>query len=132
MTPTIPMRDPYADEDGCEPEDEPVSVLTPGGKPRLVGDQCSTCLGRPGNLMMLRPGRVKQMVRGGIEGGGIICHQTLPGSEHYGYGAPALCRWWFDTYGHLCNLMRVWSRLGGFTEVYPTPAEETADGRSQG
>lgn len=59
-------------------------------------ERCSTCIYRPGNLMQLRPGRVASMQReadgAGLDGGSIICHQTLGGAE-------AVCRGYFD-HGH--------------------------------
>jgi len=94
------------------------------GKPRLLSEQCSTCVGRPGNLMHLRPGRLKSLIRDNTgQSMGLTCHQTL------GYGASpeygeALCRWFYDTYGHLTNGIRVMERIGGFTEVDPPSKED--------
>lgn len=103
------------------------TILGPDGKPRLLSEQCSTCIGRPGNPMDLRPGRVRQMVREAVNGGGIACHQTLSYGGHPDFGGAALCRWFYDTYGHLCNLVRIYGRLGGFTEVDPPQDEEESD-----
>lgn len=96
------------------------SILGPDGKPQVLSSQCSTCIGRPGNKMDLRSGRVRQMIRDatGPDGGGIPCHQTLSYGGH-GWEHPAACRWFYDHYGHLCNLYRVYDRIGGFTEVDP-------------
>jgi len=102
------------------------TILGTDGKPRVLSRQCSTCIGRPGNPMQLRPGRVKDMVEGGVNGGGIICHQTLSYGDHPEFGGAA-CRWFYDHYGHLCNLYRIYGRLGGFTEVDPPGDEEEAD-----
>lgn len=93
------------------------SILGPDGIPRVLSEQCSTCIGRPGNPMKLRPGRVREMVREGVNGGGITCHQTLSYGRHPELGGPAACRWFYDRYGRLCNLYRVYDRLGGFAEV---------------
>lgn len=103
------------------------TILGPDGKPRVLSGQCSDCIGRPGNLMQLRPGRVREMVEGGVNGGGIICHQTLSYAGHPEFeDAGAACRWFYDTYGHLCNLYRIYGRIGGFTEVDPPQdSEET-------
>lgn len=108
------MSAEYDDYDDGEMSSE--SILSKDG-PRVLAEQCSTCIGRPGNLMDLRPGRVRQMVRDGCAGGGIACHQTLSHGGHPEFGGPAACRWFYDHYGHLCNLFRIWGRLGGFIEV---------------
>ena len=96
------------------------------GLPRLMSEQCSTCVGRPGNLMHLREGQLKNLVADncGPHSLGLICHQTLPYGDYPKFGA-AYCRWFFDTCGHRANGIRVFSRLGGFTEV--DPPEEDAD-----
>ncbi len=108
-------EDDFDDEDG-EQEDSG-SVLGPNG-PRVCAEQCSTCVFRPGNLMNLRPGRLQHMVRTSVRNGSFItCHSTLPYS---GTGAPpAICRGFFDSYGHASNVLRIWSRLGPFDEVEP-------------
>ncbi len=96
------------------------------GKPRLLSEQCSTCVGRPGNLMHLRPGRLKDLIQNNIAGSsmGLICHQTLGYGDSPSYGE-ALCRWFYDTYGPQCNGVRVMLRLcGDFTEVPPPPEED--------
>ena len=81
------------------------------GLPRLLSEQCSTCVGRPGNLMHLNPGRLKQLIEDNTGDGrlGLICHQTLPYGDHPEAG-PAFCRWFYDHYGHLANGIRhlVW------------------------
>jgi hypothetical protein len=94
------------------------------GEPRVLSKQCSTCIGRPGNKMHLSPGRVKGMVNAANREGsqGIICHQTLSYSNPEFGGA--LCRWYYDTYGHLNGFIRIISRIGkGFTEVDPPEGE---------
>ena len=91
-----------------------------GGRPRVLTEQCSTCIGRPGNLMHLQAGRLREMVAGGLADGsqGIICHQTLGYGDHQNFGG-ALCRWFYDTYGPQNNFIRCIERIGGFTEVEP-------------
>jgi hypothetical protein len=89
-------------------------------RPRLLTEKCSTCIFRPGNLMHLRPGRVKDMVETTLRGGGTItCHETLPYGEHPDYGE-AICRGFYDAYGPQSNYVRICERLGGFAEV-PEP-----------
>jgi hypothetical protein len=87
-------------------------------RPRVLSEQCATCIFRPGNPMHLNPGRVREMVAGALEQGsqGIICHSTLSYGEHPGFGG-ALCRGFYDRYGSQSNFIRVIGRLGGFTEV---------------
>jgi hypothetical protein len=100
------------------------TILGRDGKPRVLSEQCSTCIGRPGNLMQLYPGRVREMVQGGVNGGGITCHQTLSYGEYPEFGGAA-CRWFYDHYGHLCGLYRIYGRISGFTEVDPPGQDET-------
>lgn len=53
---------------------------------RICAARCGTCIFRPGNLMLLEPGRVQQMVRDAISSEGhIVCHSTLDTE------APAIC-----------------------------------------
>lgn len=102
--------DDYADEGSG-------SILGPNG-PRLLAERCETCIFRPGNLMRLRPGRVREMVTGALDAGTFItCHSTL---YRTGVG-PAICRGFFDLYGHSSNLIRIYGRIGGFDEI-PPPA----------
>ena len=56
------------------------------GTVRICADLCTTCIYRPGNLMDLAPGRVKEMTDGAIaQEGHIVCHKTLGTPE------PAIC-----------------------------------------
>lgn len=58
---------------------------------RVMAERCSTCIFRPGNLMHLQPGRVKEMVaKVRATEGCIPCHKTL-GDEKQ-----AVCRGQFD------------------------------------
>ena len=60
------------------------------GRVHVQGELCSTCIFRPGNLMDLRPGRVRQMRDEARENdAAIVCHQTLDGDN-------AVCRGFFD------------------------------------
>lgn len=95
-----------------------ITGVTVAMKPRVLSEQCATCIGRPGNVMNLRPGRVKGLVNGAIQQGsqGIPCHETLSYGQHPETGE-AMCRWFYDTFGHLCNYVRIMQRLGGFEEV---------------
>ena len=81
------------------------------GRPKLCAKKCATCIFRPGNLMNLRPGRVKGMVEEAVSHGGhIVCHDHIDSDQ-------AQCRGFYDSFGHLVNLNRIVERLGGFEEV---------------
>ena len=65
-----------------ESDDEPVPVIEAAtARLRVCVDRCSTCIFRPGNLMMLPPGRVRRMVQDCVSAEEhIVCHQTLDGA----------------------------------------------------
>jgi hypothetical protein len=110
------------EDDGDEDVVRGGDVLGPNG-PRVLDERCSTCIFRPGNLMHLRPGRVRQMVRDSLDGGGFItCHATLDDRRQY-----AVCRGFYDAHGPASNLLRVWSRLGGFDFVRPPEGHREGD-----
>lgn len=93
-------------------------------KPRLLSERCETCIFHAGNKMRLKPGRVKGMVEDALSAGGYItCHSTLPGAMNPTRAQAAVCRGFYDGFGHLSNLLRIYGRLGGFTEVAPPPKE---------
>ena len=89
-------------------------------RPRLLAEQCATCIYRPGNPMHLRPGALKEITNANLGDGvrGLTCHDALPYGNRPGYGE-AMCRGFYDKFGHLNNYVRVIERLGGFTEVPP-------------
>lgn len=63
------------------------------GRVHVQREMCPTCVFRPGNLMALRSGRVREMVDGARENeSAIVCHDTL------GTGANAVCRGFYDRY----------------------------------
>lgn len=108
------------------------SVIDPvTHKPRLMSEMCTTCVFRPGNLMHLRPGRLKQLIQQntGPEAQGLHCHQTLEYGGHPGFGR-AFCRGFYDQFGHLANYIRICERLGGFTEVDP-PGEDNGNAQHE-
>lgn len=90
------------------------------GLPRLLAEQCSTCIYRPGNPMHLRSGRLREITNAARQADSFItCHQTLPGVSGE---APALCRGFYDRWS--TNFIRVMGRLGGWHEV---PAERCVE-----
>jgi hypothetical protein len=73
----------------------------------VAGQLCSTCVFRPGNLMMLAPGKLKQLVERNVESGSALqCHQTLP---YYGEDRTpsAICRGFYDAHGSRVPALRV-------------------------
>ena len=109
----------------------PCDIMDPEtGKPRLLSAQCLTCIGRPGNPMDLRPGRVRQMVRDALTDGsqGIVCHETVPYRGNPAGRQAALCRWFWQTYGYRVNFIRVMARLGGWKLVDPPAPARSPDG----
>lgn len=101
----------------------------PSNKPLVLSEQCSTCVGRPGNPMHLRSGRLRALVRENLDAGALLtCHQTTYGQTEQ----EAACRWFLDQYGPQVNVVRVMERLAAmlgeaswFQEV-PPPAKEEA------
>ena len=86
------------------------------GKTRLLAEQCITCIFRPGNLMVLSPGRLRQLVdQARSDAGYIICHETLPYADSS--VPPAICRGFADRYSTW--QLQVIGRLWGFVEVEP-------------
>lgn len=56
----------------------------------VLREQCSTCIFRPGNLMHLNPGRLRDLVEANHEReAALTCHKTLAGEE-------AICKGFFD------------------------------------
>jgi hypothetical protein len=52
------------------------------GRIRVMAKCCPTCIFLPGNLMLLRPGRLREMVEGVREIECVIpCHETLGQEE---------------------------------------------------
>lgn len=86
---------------------------------RVCADLCPTCIFRPGNLMHLRPGRVRSMVdQATAADAAIVCHDTLDGPQ-------AVCRGFFDRHAAdtlLCRLGAVF----GIVDV-KTDAKTDAD-----
>ena len=81
-------------------------------KPRVCEEKCPTCIFRPGNVMDLRSGRVKEMVENALNNGGhIVCHATLPGAMNPDKVQAAVCSGFFESFGHLSNGLRIFSRL---------------------
>ena len=82
-----------------------------GGKVHVLEEQCSTCVFRPGNLMRLAPGRLKDLQSSNVDAGSALtCHQTLPYS---GTNAPpSVCRGFYDAYRDDVQALQLADRLG--------------------
>lgn len=82
------------------------------GEVRVCREMCPTCVFRPGNLMHLQPGRLREMIDTARAGeSGIVCHSTLEREE------AALCRGWFDRYAQTVWTVRLAVALGVIREV---------------
>ena len=96
------------------------------GKTRRLAQECATCIFRPGNLMHLSPGQLRQLVTDARNDGGyIICHSTLPYAG--ATTAPAICRGFADRY--TTWQLRTMEQLWGFVDVEP-PDEDAQAPRS--
>lgn len=90
------------------------------GRVHVLAEKCSTCIFRPGNLMTLEPGRVKNMVDGcrndETGAGNIPCHSTIwtEGVE------PAICRGFYDAYRQDIPLLDLAASIG-LIEEDPVP-----------
>jgi len=71
----------------------------------VMAERCQTCIFRPGNLMSLRRGRVRQMVDDATRlNSCIVCHDTSDTKE------PAVCRGFFEL--HPTAALRIAELLG--------------------
>lgn len=106
-----------------EEESRDTNVLdSQTGHPRLCQTMCASCIYRPGNLMHLRTGRLKDITDEALEANTfVVCHSTLSGPQNPTHVAPAVCRGFYDNFGYRSNLLRIYGRLGGFTEIDPNP-----------
>ena len=68
---------------------------------RVQGEECETCIFKPGNVMFLRGGRVRDMVDAAIKDNtAIVCHETLEGER-------SICRGFYDRYGDRTIMCRL-------------------------
>jgi len=68
-------------------------------------EKCATCIFHPGNLMDLRPGRVRQMKRAADRDGTCItCHEDMNTAD------AAVCAGYYAS--HNSQLLQVAERLG--------------------
>lgn len=82
----------------------------------VMPERCSTCIFRPGNLMHLQGGRVKDMVEGAVSEQGVIpCHKTIHGQRDQ----QAVCRGFYDSYGDQVPALFLATAMGMIEEVDP-------------
>jgi hypothetical protein len=76
---------------------------------RVCRAECATCVFRPGNLMRLRPGRLRGMVRDSLASDSfIVCHKTLDGDR-------AVCRGFYER--HARDTLALRFAGGGFVPL---------------
>ncbi|MBM0274006.1 hypothetical protein JM949_00275 [Micromonospora sp. STR1s_6] len=117
--PTAPQESDEVGDDGGD-----LSIGDPVlRKSRLLSRKCDTCIFRPGNLMHLSEGRLRDLVaEARRDEGFVICHETLPGYRRPGV-KPAICRGFADRYS--TQTLQVIERLFGFLEVDPPEKDAT-------
>jgi hypothetical protein len=82
---------------------------------RVCSRLCSTCIFRPGNLMQLNAGRLRDMIDGSLAADSAIpCHKTIWERD----GAPAVCRGFYDRYRADTVMLRL-GELYGVVEIDP-------------
>ncbi|MEV7926057.1 hypothetical protein [Kitasatospora sp. NPDC088779] len=109
-----------------EPDDEAApAVADPDtGEVRVLARLCDTCIYRPGNLMNLAPGRVRQLAAEALDANGhIVCHSTLPALAPPGTKG-AICRGFANAHGNAIFALRIAAAFGRIVEV-PPPAKAT-------
>lgn len=98
------------------------------GAVHVMSEKCSTCVFRPGNLMHLPPGRLKELTDYVQETGvPFSCHQTLPyaGREHVEfYDGAALCAGAIENYGAESIPVRTAYAMGLVEHVDPAPPSQ--------
>lgn len=67
------------------------------GRVHVLADRCTTCVFRPGNLMHLNPGRLKDLIETNTaSGSALTCHATL--ADWDAPAPPAVCRGFYDAH----------------------------------
>ncbi|MFB8235495.1 hypothetical protein ACFC58_02995 [Kitasatospora purpeofusca] len=111
------------DEQSENDEGEPAPpVADPAtGDVRVLSVLCDTCVYRPGNLMNLAPGRLRQLAQEALANNGhIVCHCTLPALAPPGTKG-AICRGFANAHGRAVFALRVGAAFGRIVEVPPPP-----------
>jgi hypothetical protein len=83
------------------------------GRVHVLTKRCATCVFRPGNLMSLSPGRLRDLIDDNREAdSALTCHETLMIDEQ------AICRGFFDL-DPKTQPLQVAERIGIITFVEP-------------
>ncbi|MFJ4679183.1 hypothetical protein [Kitasatospora sp. NPDC088783] len=121
---TAPARRPAA------PTADPAGAAPPvidetTGRVRVMGGQCTTCIGRRGNPAGLDPERLGQLAGcqgdGTFDEGHTVCHKTLPGNPD---DLPAAVCAWFASHaqaGPRSLVMRLAASRGVIEVHEPNP-----------
>lgn len=88
---------------------------------KVKREMCPTCIFRPGNLMSLRAGRVRDMVEEARAADSfIVCHDTIDYDTREEGDVPgrdeAMCRGYLDA-GNYPQMLRIADRLNMVQEV---------------
>jgi hypothetical protein len=87
----------------------------------VLSERCDTCVFRPGNLMSLNPGRMKDLVETNRERDtAFACHQTIYRDDR----DQAICRGYYDAYGKEITPLRMATAFGIIAEVEPPTKQE--------
>lgn len=99
-------------------------LVLPCGKEvtnRLLREKCATCIYRPGNLMELREGRLKDIsddCNNPFKPSTLACHDTLEYGPNPEFGR-AVCRGFYEAYRATNAILQIGDRLGVWEEVDP-------------
>lgn len=86
------------------------------GKIHVMSEMCSTCVFRPGNLMHLQPGRLKELVDVNVgEGAALTCHKTTFGQSDQ----EAVCRGYYDSQKDRVPALQLAQAMDIIEEVAP-------------
>lgn len=89
-----------------------------GGRVHVLAELCATCVFRPGNLMALAPGRLRELVQANVAAdSALTCHSTLERDDVDN----AICRGFYDR--HETTPLQLATRLG-LVEFDPVPPTE--------
>jgi hypothetical protein len=86
------------------------------GQVHVCSQLCVTCIFRPGNVMDLTRGRLRQLVSQALDiDGAIPCHKTVNRDDV----EPAVCRGFFDAYGDSITALKLARLMGMIAEDDP-------------
>lgn len=106
--------------DTSPPPREYIPVVRDDGV-HVLDAMCATCVFRPGNLMMLTPGRLRGMIRGAISDQSCIpCHSTIRRDDV----EPAICHGFYTRYAREITALRLARHLGSIVYDHPPKSQE--------